>query len=250
MSVLKFRENHQVKTYECDTQSEMTLPSLINVMVETSGKQSEMLGNSENHMTELGLSWIIIQYHMTLNRMPKQMETIIIETEAVSYNRFFTYRIFRAYDAEENLLVEVMTTFSIMKMETRKMTQIPADLVAPYEAEEIRTIIRPPKIEAVGEPTQSIPFRVRYLDIDGNQHVNNSKYFDWMLNTLDRDFHATHQMVDVNIKYEKEVGYGSMINSQMSEEQLEDGTIKTRHEIINNGDICCVANMIWKKREN
>ncbi len=250
MSGLKFRENHQVKTYECDTQSEMTLPALINVMVETSGKQSEILGNTEDQMEQLGLSWIIIQYHMTLNRMPKRMENIIIETEAISYNRFFTYRIFRAYDTKENLLVEVMTTFSIMKMDTRKMTQIQAELVAPYEADEIRTMVRHPKIEAVGEPSQVIPFRVRYLDIDGNQHVNNSKYFDWMLNTIDKDFHANYQMIDVNIKYEKEVNYGSMIDSSMSEERQEDGTIKTRHEIRNNGDSCCVANILWKKREH
>lgn len=249
MSGLKYREEHKVKTFECDIQKEMTMPALINVMLETSGMQSHLLGNTDDQMSDLGLSWIIIQYHIQVNRMPRRSESLIIETEALSYNRFFTYRVFRAFDQEENLLVEVLTTFGIMEMETRKLTRIQPELVAPYQAEEIRTMVRQPKIEPVQAANSSEqPFRVRYLDIDGNKHVNNSKYFDWMVNTIDMDFHSEHRVKSVTIKYEKEVGYGNMISSRMSQESLEDGTIRTAHEIVNGGGVACVANMIWEKR--
>ena len=70
MSGLKFRNNHIVATYECDKISNMTLPSLINSMVETSGLQSHALGNTEDQMSERGLAWIIIQYDIKINRMP------------------------------------------------------------------------------------------------------------------------------------------------------------------------------------
>ena len=122
MSGLKFRNKHVVATYECDKTSNMTLPSLINVMVETSGLQSHALGNTDEQMSERGLTWIIIQYNIKINRMPMRREAITLETEALSYNRFFTYRAFRAFDESDNLLVEVITTFGVMEMATRKST--------------------------------------------------------------------------------------------------------------------------------
>ncbi|MGP6147161.1 acyl-[acyl-carrier-protein] thioesterase [Jeotgalibaca sp. A122] len=249
MSGLKFRNKHVVATYECDNMRDMTLPALINAMVETSGLQSHALGNTEEQMTEQGLAWIIIQYDINVNRMPKRREEIILETEALSFNRFFTYRAFRAFDKEDNLLVEAITTFSVMDMATRKLTQVDKKLVAPYQAEEIRTMVRAPKIQPVNpETATSMPYRVRYLDIDGNMHVNNAKYFDWIINSVDVKILEAYKIKAVTIKYEKEVGFGSIIESHVSVEKMGDGQLKTAHIIENGGGRACIANITWEHR--
>lgn len=249
MSGLKFRRKHIVHTFECDVKKEMTLPALINIMVETSGLQSRHLGNTNEQMSERGLSWIIIQYDMQITQMPKSRETITIETEAISYNRFFTYRKFRAFDEADNILVEVLTTFAMMDIKTRKLTQIQEELVAPYQAEKIRTMIRAPKIQAVNLETASeLPFRVRYLDIDGNNHVNNAKYFDWMINSIDLEILKNYTVGSVNIKYEKEVNFGNIINSFVSVEEVEKDKVMTVHHIENDHAIACRANITWVKR--
>lgn len=64
------------------------LPALVNLMMDLSGQQSDSLGNTNDQMSERGLSWIIVQYDMQIERMPHQGEEIILETEAMSYNRF------------------------------------------------------------------------------------------------------------------------------------------------------------------
>lgn len=249
MSGLKFRSKHVVATYECDTMREMTLPALINAMVETSGLQSHALGNTEEQMSERGLAWIIIQYDINVTRMPKRREEITLETEALSFNRFFTYRAFRAFDEADNLLVEVITTFSVMDMATRKLTQVDKELVAPYQAEEIRTMLRAPKIQPLNpETATSMPYRVRFLDIDGNMHVNNAKYFDWIINSVDVKILEAYKIKAVTIKYEKEVGFGSVIESRVSTEKLGDGQVKTAHVIENGGGKACSANIIWEHR--
>lgn len=249
MSGLKFRTIHQVKGYECDLQGEMALPALINALVHVSGMQSDSLGNTEESMSELGLSWIIVQYNITVDRMPKKGEPITLETEAVSYNRFFTYRVFRAFDEKDGLLVEIFTTFSIMNLETRKLVRVEKSLVEPYQADETRSLVRQPKpLPVDNEKKAEQLFRVRYLDIDGNKHVNNSKYFDWIINTVDLDFLLNHQIKTINIKYEKEVEYGNMVTSEWSVNDQEDGTVLTAHQIINGDTIACSANIIWEKR--
>lgn len=249
MSGLKFRAIHEVKEYECDATGEMALPSLVNVMVQVSGVQSASLGNTKEQMRERGLSWIIIQYHMKVNRMPVLQEQITIETEALSYNRFFTYRSFRAYDERDELLVEVLTTFSLMNMDTRKLVQVPKDIIEPYQAEESRTLLRQarPVPLAEGEVVTQ-PFRVRYLDIDANRHVNNARYIDWIINTLEVDFLLTHQMESFTIKYEKEVDYGHIIESRMTISEQEDGKMLSAHQIVNGDAVACSASIIWTRR--
>ena len=111
MSGLKYRVIHQVKGYECDFQGEMTLPSLINVMIHVSGLQSDLLENTESSMDEQGVSWVIVQYNIDIKKIPRRRDQLTIETEAVSYNRFFTYRAFRVFDENDQLVVEVLTTF-------------------------------------------------------------------------------------------------------------------------------------------
>lgn len=249
MSGLKYRNKHIVATYECDNSRSMTLPSLINVMVETSGLQSHALGNTDEQMNERGLTWIIIQYDIKIERMPIRREEIVIETEALSYNRFFTYRAFRAFDSSDNLLVEIITTFGVMDTATRKLVQVDKELVAPYQADEIRSMIRAPKIQPVNQETaSSMPFRVRYLDIDGNMHVNNAKYFDWIINSVPVEILESYSIKAVTIKYEKEVGLGSVIESHVSTELLPDGQLLTAHLIENGGGVSCSANITWEQR--
>lgn len=247
MSGLKFRNKHIVATYECDNLKRMTLPSLINVMVETSGLQSHALGNTEEQMSERGLAWIIIQYDIKINRMPERREEITLETEALSYNRFFTYRAFRAFDESDQLLVEVITTFGVMDMKTRKLTQVNKELIAPYQAEEIRTMLRAPKIQPIDEEkAKSVPFRVRYLDIDANMHVNNAKYFDWIINSIDPEILDSYKIKAVTIKYEKEVELGNMIDSHVSTEKINEWQLRTAHVIENGGGHACIANITWE----
>src|SRR5699024_1674923 len=116
------------------------------------------------------------------------------------------------------------------------------------QAEEIRTMVRAPKIKPVNkEIATSMPFRVRYLDIDGNMHVNNAKYFDWIINTIDTDILDNYLIEAVTIKYEKEVGFGNMIESTVSVEHLSDNKVMTAHVIENGGGNACIANITWVK---
>lgn len=248
LSGLIYRMAHRVKGYECDVTGEITLPTLINLMIHVSGVQSIALGNTTEQMLERGVSWVIVQYDMKIERMPHAGEELVLQTQAVSYNRFFTYRQFKVFDANDQICLEVMVTFVMMDFESRKMVQIQKDLIAPYQVEEIRNLLRVPKPEKLEQEGRSEQeFRVRYLDIDYNRHVNNSKYLDWIINTLDPKFIMDHQMVAVNIKYEKEVEYGNVVKSVMTTSERENGEFVTAHQICNGEDLSCEAHIIWKK---
>lgn len=141
-----FEKEYRVPYYLSDRYETITLPNLMSVLIEVSGEQTQIV--SKHPVEEQGLHWIIIQYDIQVNRMPKANETIQIKTFAKEFNRLFSYREFEVYDEEGNLLVYVMTVFALMD-DNRKLSRIPAEIGKDYGSEETRRIKRMPKPEAI-----------------------------------------------------------------------------------------------------
>ena len=94
MSGLIYQKEHRVKYYECDATKQISIPMLLNIMLYVSGEQSYKLGVGDAVLLEKGLSWIILQNDIHIQRLPEAGETITITTQALSYNKLFTYREF------------------------------------------------------------------------------------------------------------------------------------------------------------
>lgn len=247
MSGKVYEKEHQIKYYECDTTQKMTISMLLNVMLHVSGEQSYLLGVGDQVVAEKGLTWIILQYEVKVERMPAFYESIKITTQATSYNKLFCYRTFQAYDTQGNLCVTVNSTFALMDVQERKMVRVPAEIVAPYESEFTKKLIRTPKPEKINEEKMtSKDYQVRYLDIDSNRHVNNSKYVEWAMDTLDLEFLTTHEIETMTIKFEKEVHYGQLIHSEISSIENQDNAIITAHRILTEGVTNFEASIVWK----
>lgn len=230
--------------YECDINQNITFPALIGIAVKASEEQSDSLERGSDYVHQLGLGWVITNYQLFIERMPKVGEVITVATMAMEYNKYFCYRNFWISDEAGNELVRIESVFVLMDLANRKMSSVPEEIIAPYESEKVNRIKRYPKVEKI-ENGQSLDYRVRFYDIDSNQHVNNSVYFNWMIDVLGYDFLTTHQPTYVNIRFDKEVEYGSLIASHFEIVEKE-GQIQTRHEIRMGEDLYCEADFSWK----
>lgn len=248
MSGKLYKKNHTIGYYECDTTGRISMPMLVNNLLRVSGEQSRELGVDDAFVDKLGLAWIILQYEMHIKRLPRAEEKIVISTQALSYNKLFCYRQFKVEDAGGEEIVSVNSTFALMDTEKRKMARVPEEVIAPYESEFSKHLVRTPKPEKIDvTEAASKEYRVRYLDIDGNKHVNNSKYFEWALDVLGYDFLATHIPVYLNVKFEKEVHYGELIQSEFNVTEQDDGNTISAHRITTAGKTNCELSAVWEK---
>ncbi|MHC5247678.1 acyl-ACP thioesterase domain-containing protein [Enterococcus sp. LJL90] len=240
----KYTKEHEVTFYECDVNQQMTFPALLSVAVKVSEDQSALFNRGNEYIHQLGLGWVITNYQIAITRMPTVGEVCQVTTEAKEYNKFFCYRSFWFHDAAGNELVAIESVFVLMDMAARKVTSVPDEVIAPYESTKVKSIRRFPAIEKV-ETGKTLPFRVRFYDIDSNHHVNNSIYFNWMINALDYQFLVEHRPLSVNIRFDKEVEYGATVDSLVEVVEKE-GQLLTRHEIRLGTELCCEANFIWE----
>ena len=225
-----------------DMNGHIKLPDVILLSLQVSGMQSIELGVSDKTILEdYNLVWIITDYDIEVVRLPRFAEEITIETEALSYNRLFCYRRFTIYDETGQELIHMMATFVLMDRDSRKVHAVEPEIVAPYQSDFDKKLIRGPKYESLEEPF-SKDYHVRFYDLDMNGHVNNSKYLDWIFEVMGADFLTQYIPKKINLKYVKEVRPGGVITSAVERTGLE-----SKHEITSDGATNAQAIITWQE---
>ena len=227
-----------------DMNGHIKLPDVILLSLQVSGMQSIELGVSDKEILEkYNLVWIITEYDIDVIRLPRFSEEITIETEALSYNRLFCYRRFTIYDESGQAIIQMLATFALMDRDSRKVHSVDPEMVAPYQSEFSKKIIRGPKYTDLDNPT-SKDYHVRFYDLDMNGHVNNSKYLDWIFEVMGADFLMDHIPQKINLKYVKEVRPGGMITSSYELDGLQ-----SCHQVTSQGVVNAQALIQWTTKE-
>ena len=225
-----------------DMNGHIKLPDVILLSLQVSGMQSIELGVSDKVILEdYNLVWIITEYDIEVVRLPRFAEEITIETEALSYNRLFCYRRFTIYDEAGQEIIRMLATFVLMDRDSRKVHAVEPDIVAPYQSDFDKKLIRGPKYANLEEPI-SKDYHVRFYDLDMNGHVNNSKYLDWIFEVMGADFLTQYIPKKINLKYVKEVRPGGVITSAVERTGLE-----SKHEITSDGATNAQAIITWQE---
>lgn len=246
-----YSEKYQVQLFEVTANNMISLSMAMNLMLSVSEHQLKNLDiGQENLINNYNLGWVITQYSININRLPKIGENIIAYTKATGCNKFFCYRDFGITDMNNNNLITVNSLFVIMNIKKRKIVPVPNKIIDSFNLEKDKRniIIHFPKIKHVDNKMMSQTYHVRYFDIDNNKHVNNTHYFDWMQDTLGLPFLINHTLKQVNIKYEREVYYNDLItsNAQIDKDYINGTTnIITRHQILNKDNSAAEAEFVW-----
>ena len=259
IQVIDFRGEERMKNnvYEsklilpnflADRYGRLNLQDLISVFIALSTEQTEQMDVPD--VGELGYKWIITQYKLEINRMPKISEEVTIRTFIKEHNRVFTYREFELYDENNELLVHVLTVFALIN-EKRKLSRIPKELTEAFgskESKRIRRLARP-DLPDLKNQVKEKTYSVRYFDIDRNFHANNSMYFIWMLDALGDEFLARHDILSGNVVYEKEIYMDEEVVSYVDFKIDEQENLISRHQIKVDEISRAHANFTWTTNE-
>ena len=102
-----YEDDYRIPGFAGDRYGRAGLANMMNVMLEISERQLETLHAGMDAINEFQAGWVITQYHMDIQRMPRIEEPLRVGTEATTYNKFFTYRDYWIDDAQGQRLVTV-----------------------------------------------------------------------------------------------------------------------------------------------
>src|SRR5699024_6297231 len=110
---------------------------------------------------------------------------IFAETEATTYNKFFSKRHYALKTSDGLVLAQAETTFALIDLNQRSIVRIPEIVAEWYQVEkEERPSRRKRLSKEVAHESKVDRFEVKFLDIDLNNHVNNTIYLRWITNSL------------------------------------------------------------------
>ncbi len=180
------------------------LNNLVNLMLETSGEDSNKNGVAFEELLREGYTWVISKWKLEIERPIMQDEKISIKTWPSSFRKIYAFREYRVSDERGNIVAKATAVFVLVDLKDKKSALIPNEVVSRYNLinqknfNKIERIVKSEKIFIIDE------FKIRPTDIDINGHVNNSVYLDWIENAINRN--KTNLFInELNMVYKKEI---------------------------------------------
>lgn len=241
-----WEKEFQLKYYEMDFKRILKPSSLLNFLQDLATINADMLGFGYDFTSEKNLGWFLVRYHFEFDEYPSGLDEILIKTEARGYSKFFAFRDFEIWTADnQTRLGRVVSQWMLVDLDTKNVEQISKiiDFMPVFEKRNDDLLF-----EKVFPPLKTdleSAFEIRYDDIDVNQHVNNANYIVWAFETLTWEFRSRHKLKILDIIFKKEVQLGSDVVSKV---ELRPEAKTTIHLLKNRetGDDLCMIKAIWK----
>ncbi len=220
-----YQEDFRIRTFEIDSAKNATLPAIVQLMQETAMQNVIDIKLSIWDLEPHKISWVLMRKNMTINRLPILGEKIKIVTYPTGFEKFFTYRDYKVFSDNGDLICQSASTWLLMDIEKRRMTRIPDFIkVLVKDMEQNAEVGLPrPSLKLnfeFGEETYLKKFEVNYFDLDFNNHLSNVTYLKWMLEAIPSVFLLKNQIKKLDILYRAECRLGEIVSSAV--EQIEE----------------------------
>lgn len=202
------RNTYTVKETECDANYNIRLAALWDLMQDTADQDASNLGYNHETMQANGNFFALIRMNIKVHKYPKAREQIIVESFPSGGHTVFCVRNYNVYDIDNNLLAESVSLWTIVDIKTGRPLR--PSLAYPNE-EKFQTPYNgevPNKIRKISEGEFLRAFIAEFCDIDGNNHVNNSRYINWLENCIRVD---KSLIKELNTNYISETKMGELL---------------------------------------
>jgi len=237
-----FTETFKVHTYEVDRHNRLTIDSLCQYLQETASGHADSLGFGVEYLLENNRTWVLSRLGVDIKSPVYLGEDITIRTWPSGTRKFFFTRDFIIENGNGDTVGRALSYW--IYLDTERMRPIPPsrnEILFDYNGlpegfgRDLDKIDRPESPEYVTD------FKVRYSDLDLNNHVNNITYIRWAMEGIDPEYKSDRRIESVDINFLSEVKYGDTVSLSMAPA----GGERFVHIIKNETDDVCRMETRW-----
>lgn len=236
--ITKHRESFNIRASEVGAGGQITLPSLCSLFQEVAGNHALKLNFDISQLQEEDLTWVLHRMDIQIDRYPNWREKITIETWPAAGDALRAYRNYRILDEDDHEIGVCLSYWMMINLKSRKPTRMPQD-VLDLRLSDIDHVmpVKSDRIAPFDESDIAKKFVVRKSDLDMNDHVNNARFVEWLMETYDDD--KAYLIKNIDIMFMQESLAGDIITSERKIEEHQN----YRHQLKNqDGKILALAN--------
>lgn len=214
-AVAPWNETFRVRAYEIDPSGRASIQTLCNYLQEAAGNHAQTFGASVEQLTEQNLTWVLARLHVQVSHYPAWRETIHVETWPSGVDGLYATREFMVYGPGSDLIAKASSAWLMVDFARRRPVRMPAFITGLVPPDRPRPFDDPfPKLEILTQPDHMGSFKVRYSDLDLNEHANNVRYVEWAVETLPLDLIRSHHLASLEIMFRAEATLGDAVSTE------------------------------------
>lgn len=218
--ITKHSESFTIRASEVDKTGKATLPSICALFQEVAGNHALKLNFDITQLHEQGLTWVLHRMDIKINRYPNWREKIIIETWPAAGDALRAYRDYKILDEEGNLLGVCLSYWMMINLKSRKPTRMPKEVLELRLSDIDHVLpVKSDRIKQFEEADVQKKFIVRKSDLDMNEHVNNARYVEWLMETYDES--KAYLVKNIDIMFMQECRAEDIITSERKIEEKQ-----------------------------
>ncbi len=224
----KYSEKFTIRASEVNKTAVATLPAIGSLFQEVAGNHALTLNFDITQLHQQNLTWVLHRMNIKLKRYPNWREQITIETWPAAGDALRAYRDYDILDKNGESIGCCLSYWMMINLKTRRPTRMPKEVLDLRLGDTEHVMeVKSNRLSPISRVDSEKQFQVRSSDLDMNHHVNNTKYLEWMIETIPEN--ANDKIAEVDIIFLHESLYKDQIRSiaEFNEEQT------SHHQLIN-----------------
>ncbi|MDR3667001.1 MAG: thioesterase [Ignavibacteriaceae bacterium] len=207
-----FEQSKLVNAYDVDLNNRLKLNTLFNFMQDVASSHADSLHLGFNDLIRHDLGWVLSWAKVNIEEYPDFGQTIKIRTWPKCRYKLFSMRDFLVYSETGKILFSVTTAWLLINVKTKRITDIknlPQQIY--YQPDHSAINEFPERIISGREKEKLFCKKIRYTDLDINQHVNNTRYIELILDCYSPGHHKNNHLKNLTVSFNSESFYNDEV---------------------------------------
>lgn len=243
-----FDKNFELRYFEMNKYGEASPTTILTMLEETAAEHCYHIDHCLYSLEKQNIGWVLLSGAINMIKYPKYKECITIRTWISKYSLFKGHRENIILDSSGNVIGKAKGIWAFYDIEKRRPAPVFEEIKSKWGInDEISAKIDLDIIKIIntGEPRQE--FNIYKADIDSNKHVNNIKYFHWLIESLPEDVLDNFYLQTINAKFFSEANIGEKIQVYSENGSGENKYLITMKSNINN-KLLAAAHTVWNEK--
>lgn len=194
-----YSETFTIRASEVDQSGKITLAAVCSIFQEVAGNNALQLNFDITHLHKLNMTWVLSRLDINIHVLPQWRQTVVVETWPASGDAYRAYRNYRILDGNGKELINCLSYWIVLSLETRRPVRLPELVLGMNNAdiENVTPLKKSSRMRPFSQGGSQKEILVRRSDLDMNNHVNNVRYLEWMIETIDPEDAARFTNFDI-----------------------------------------------------
>ena len=207
-----YSKEFQLRYFEMDKFGMASPTAILTLLEETAADHCHLIEHDLYSLENQNIGWVLISGSINMKRYPKYKEIIKIQTWLSKFSLVKGYRENLIIDEGNNIIGMAKGVWVFYDIQNRKPVPVFDDIKTKWSVNS--SITAEIDIKLIKPILSGIPereFDVQRNDVDSNKHVNNIKYFHWLLESLPEEISEKYVLETITAKFYSDAKYGDRI---------------------------------------